>query len=241
MPTQPAGATAATALPPARPVPALSSDGVTNAMRLQILTAEHSSLVATRSLAWNEAFTRVGTYLALLSGAIVALALVGQGAQFGDSFFVFGLVILPVVLFVGETTFVRVGSSNFHDAQCVIGMNRIRAGYLQLAPDLASFFVMGVHDDPLGVGQTMAFEPGAPLFLQLMSASPSVIAVVNSVLVGAILGFALLLLGVVVPVVLSAAILAALAAFVAHSVYGRSRVRQLQADVHPVFPTPPSA
>lgn len=238
MSTQPGGATAATAPPPTRSL--LGSDGVTNAMRLQILTAEHSSLLATRSLAWNEAFTRVGTYLALLSGAIVALALVGQG-EFDDTFFVFGLVILPVVLFVGETTFVRVGSSNFHDAQCVIGMNRIRAGYLLLAPDLAPFFVMGVHDDPAGVGRTMAFEPGLPQRLRLMSASPTVISVVNSVLVGAILGFALLLLDVTVPAVLAATILAALASFAAHSVYGRGRVRQLQGEVQPVFPTPPSA
>jgi hypothetical protein len=241
MSTQPGDPAAPNETTPARPVSALGSDSVTAAMRLQILTAEHSSLVATRSLAWNEAFTRVGTYLALLSGAIVALALVGQNARFGDAFFVFGLVILPVVLFVGVTTFVRVGSSNYHDAQCVIGMNRIRAGYLEIAPDLAPFFVMGVHDDPAGVSQTMSFEPGAPLLLQLLSASPSVVAVVNSVLVGAILSFAMLLLGIQAAAVLAVAILASVVSFITHSAYARRRVRQLQTSIQPVFPSPPNA
>ncbi len=68
----------------AEPGPALrSSDGALTgeaspAMRLQILSTEHWSLLASRSLAWNESFSRAGMFLSTLSGAIVALALVAQ-------------------------------------------------------------------------------------------------------------------------------------------------------------------
>src|SRR5437870_8755880 len=65
------------------------------AMRLQILSTEHWSLLASRSLAWNESFSRAGMYLTTLSGAIVALGLVGGATGFGQSFTLFALVILP--------------------------------------------------------------------------------------------------------------------------------------------------
>ncbi len=241
MSIQPAGPTAATASPPAQPVPALGSDGVTNAMRLQILASEHSSLVAARALAWNEAFARVGMYLSLLSGAIVALALVGQGSSFGQPFFVFGVVILPVVLFVGVTTFLRTGSSNYHDAQCIIGMNRIRAGYLQLAPDLAPFFVMGVTDDSQGVTHTMSFEPGLSQLAHVLAATPAVVIVVDSVLAAAILAFALVLVGVAPAPVMALAVVAFIASFAIHTRYARGRIRHLQAAAQPVFPGQPPA
>ena len=121
-------------------------------MRLQILSTEHWSLLATRSLAWNEAFSRAGMFLATLSGAIVALAIVGPATDFDDGFLLTALVILPVVLFVGIATVVRLGASNYHDAMCVIGMNRIRHAYLELAPDLEPYFVMSSHDDVRGRG-----------------------------------------------------------------------------------------
>ena len=36
-------------------------------VRLQILTTEHWSLLASRGLAWNESFSRAGMYLSTLS------------------------------------------------------------------------------------------------------------------------------------------------------------------------------
>src|SRR5690242_15459715 len=131
----------------AEPGPALrsSENSVTGAaspaMRLQILSTEHWSLLASRSLAWYESFSRAGMFLSTLSGAIVALALVAQASAFGDGFTLFALVILPIVLFIGVATYMRLGVANYHEAMCVIGMNRIRAAYLELAPDLERYFV----------------------------------------------------------------------------------------------------
>src|SRR5437870_7363509 len=168
------------------------------AMRLQILSTEHWSLLASRSLAWNESFSRAGMFLTTLSGAIVALGLVGGATGFGESFSLFALVILPVVLFIGLATWIRLGASNYHEALCVVGMNRIRAAYLQLAPDLERYFVMSAHDDFPGIGVTMGVQPGGGRgfwLAQMLAGTPTVVAILNAVLVGAILAIGAVRLG----------------------------------------------
>ncbi len=164
--------------PNAGPADAGRADTVTPAMRLQILSTEHWSLLASRALAWNEAFSRAGMFLTTLTGAIVALALVAQASAFGDAFTLFALVILPVVLFIGVATSIRLGASNYHEAICVMGMNRIRAAYLELAPDLERFFVMSAHDDLHGMGVTMGVQPGGGRLFwlaQIIAGTPTVV------------------------------------------------------------------
>jgi len=94
-----------------------------------MLTTEHWSLLATRSMSWNEAFSRAAMFLSVLSGATVALALVAQATSFGENFSLFALLLLPVVLFVGVTTFVRLVQVNREDGYWVVGMNRLRHAY----------------------------------------------------------------------------------------------------------------
>src|SRR5258706_6221845 len=179
----------------AEPAPAprigepVTNDDVSPAMRLQILSTEHWSLLASRSLAWNESFSRAGMFLTTLTGAIVALALVAQASQLGEGFTLFALVILPIVLFIGLTTMMRLGTSNYHEAICVMGMNRIRAAYLELAPDLERFFVMSAHDDLPGMGVTMGVQPGGGRLFwlaQIVAGTPTVVTILNSVLAGVI-------------------------------------------------------
>jgi hypothetical protein len=181
----------------APPSPA-SSDAdavVTPALRLQILATEHWSLLASRSLAWNETFNRAAMFLSTVAGAIVALALVAQASDFGSGFRRFALVILPVVLFVGVGTIFRLRASNYHDAICVIGMNRIRAGYLELAPDLERYFVTGTTEDFAGITKTMALEPRQPFLTQMLASTPTMIATLNSILTGAIIAILSIELG----------------------------------------------
>ena len=71
-------------------------------IRLQILSTEHWSLLASRSLAWNESYTRASMYLSTLSGSLVALGLLGGIDGFGDAFVTAALIVMPVDLFVGE-------------------------------------------------------------------------------------------------------------------------------------------
>src|SRR5881397_4314760 len=176
--------------PPTGPAEATPIAEASPSMRLQILSTEHWSLLASRSLAWNESFSRAGMFLTTLTGAIVALGLVGGASGFGEAFTLFALVILPVVLFIGVATWIRLSSSNYHEALCVIGMNRIRAAYLELAPDLERYFVMSAHDDFRGIGVTMGVPPGGGRFFwltQIVAGTPTVVTILNSVLVGAIL------------------------------------------------------
>ena len=100
---------------------------------LTILTTEHWSLLSQRSLAWTETFARGGMFLATLSAAPVALALVGSVMR--DRFIVFAPVVLPVVLFIGLATFVRVVTGDRRRwLRAVQGMNRIRHAYLEMVP-----------------------------------------------------------------------------------------------------------
>ena len=71
------------------------------AAKLQILATEHWSLLATRSLNYTESLGRVNVFLAILSGAVIALALVAQADRFGPTFILIAILTLAVVLFAG--------------------------------------------------------------------------------------------------------------------------------------------
>jgi hypothetical protein len=121
---------------------------------LQILTTEHWSLLATRSLAYNEAFTRAGMFLTALSASMVAIAFVYQADKTGDAVRVFTLVLLAFDLLVGLTTYLRLIETTREDLRCVQGMNRLRHAYFQIAPGIAPYFVTSDRDDLTGVLMT---------------------------------------------------------------------------------------
>src|SRR5487761_938918 len=100
------------------------------AAELQILATEHWSLLATRSLTYTESLGRVNVFLAILSGAVIALALVAQADRFGPTFISIALLTLLVVMFAGVATIARLMQLNRDDHRWVVGMNRLRNGYL---------------------------------------------------------------------------------------------------------------
>jgi hypothetical protein len=233
--------------PGAEPPPALaaggrsefSPDGAPAAIRLQILSTEHWSLLASRSLAWNEAFSRAGMFLSTVAGAIVALALVAQASDFGEEFRQFALVILPVVLFVGIGTVLRMGEANYHDAVCIAGMNRIRAGYLEFAPELARFFVMGTNDDERGIAKTMAVDPQRSPAFHMVASAPMMISTLNSILFGAIVSLLAIQLGVTDLGALAIGAAAFAVGWSLHVLYARRAITRDRARLEPLFPTPP--
>jgi hypothetical protein len=213
------------------------SEATPSAMRLQILSTEHWSLLATRSLAWNEAFSRAGMFLSTLAGAIVALALVAQATDFGEGFRQFALVILPIVLFVGVATTLRIADSNFHDILCVVGMNRIRAGYLELAPDLERYFVMGTTDDERGVFKTMALDPRRPRLVVLLASTPHMISTLNAVVLGAIASLLAIHLGMRDLPALGIGAGAFVVGWLLHAWYARTRIARARTTFEPLFPS----
>jgi len=157
------------------------------ALRAQLLATEHWSLLATRSLSWNESFSRAGMFLTLLSGATVALALVAQATAFGDAFSIFALLLLPVVLYVGVATYVRLTEINNEDLVWVRGMNRLRRAYLELDPDLARHFVTGTTEDAEGFMQTYGAPMKGSAFLHGLVTTPTTIGVVNAAVAAVLL------------------------------------------------------
>jgi hypothetical protein len=148
--------------PPAATVPAgtdpAALDAARRALRVQMLATEHWSLLATRSLSWNEAFARASMFLSLLTGAVVALALVAQATAFGEGFVLFALLTLPVVLFVGLATYVRLLEINNEDYVWVRGMNRLRGAYLDMDPGIADYFITGTTEDAVGIFKTFGSD-----------------------------------------------------------------------------------
>jgi hypothetical protein len=210
-------------------------------IQLQILATEHWSLLASRNLAWNESFTRASMFLSTLSASIVALSLIGGVDGFNDPFFVVALVILPVDLFIGIGTWLRMGAANFHDAITVAGMNRIRAGYLQIAPSLAPYFVMGVHDDARGIGVTMAVPPGTRPFVHLIAGTPTLVMVLNAIVAGGIAAIATFrFVTIAAPVTALFAIAVAVGVLAAEFRSARRKIARSQGALEPMFPTPTS-
>ena len=210
--------------------------GLSPAMRLQILSTEHWSLLASRSLAWNESFSRAGMFLSTLSGAIVALALVAQASDFGEGFRIFALVILPVVFIVGVGTLLRMGIANHHDARCVIGMNRIRAAYMELAPDLERYFVMGTTDDDRGVQLTMGVRPQTPMVVQMLASTPMLVSVLNAILFAAIVAILALQLEISTLTSIGLGAIAFVAAMASFVWYAGRDIAMAMSEHQPRFP-----
>ncbi|HEX5824951.1 MAG TPA: hypothetical protein VFY18_10890 [Candidatus Limnocylindrales bacterium] len=157
---------------------------------IQILATEHWSLLATRSLSWNESFSRAGLFLSVVSATAVALALVAQATSFGPGFIAFALVMLPVDLFVGLATFTRLDEVNLEDVLWVAGMNRIRHAYLEIGPGLAPYFITGATDDPAGVEKTVGIHRPGSVLAHWIVTMPGMVAVIDGVLAGLIVGVA---------------------------------------------------
>jgi hypothetical protein len=167
--------------------PISDRSGVTDSVRVQILATEHWSLLATRGLGWNEVYSRAGMFLNVLSAAVVALALVAQATDFGQGFRTFGYLVLPVVLFVGWTTYIRLTDASYVDLWMVVGMNRLRHAYLELAPELAPFFITAHTDDIDGVMQTLGFGRGGTVS-GIASSTPLLVGTITSVVAGCLAG-----------------------------------------------------
>ena len=163
-------------------------------LSIQILATEHWSLLATRSMSWNESFSRTGIFLSVLSASVVALGLVGGATGFDRAFAVFALALLPLTLFIGVATFVRLDEVNMEDVRWVAGMNRIRHGYLEARPRLEPYFTSGTTDDMIGIGRTFAMTQTptkANTLVHQFVTTPGMVAVVNGVLAAATVGIAL--------------------------------------------------
>src|SRR5215831_14325487 len=163
-----------------QPVPA----GVAPAVRAQLLATEHWSLLATRSTTQSEVLSRISTFLMLVSSSIVSLAQSGQVTRFDGRFITFALLLLGALVVIGTLAQMRVGNASIEDLAHVVGMNRLRAAYVELDPAIERYLVTSAHDDDNGLWQTYNHLAGPRPLLQPLASSGTFITVLNAGLIG---------------------------------------------------------
>ncbi|HEY3116776.1 MAG TPA: hypothetical protein VGK54_08545 [Chloroflexota bacterium] len=158
------------------------------AVRVQMLATEHWSLLATRSMTQSEVLSRITMFLTLVSASIVSLALIGQVTGFDQRFITFALVLLGMVVIVGILTQMRVGNAAIEDLAHVVGMNRLRAAYVELDPAIARYLVTSAHDDDDGLWQTYDHLMRPKQMMGLLASSGTFITFFNAGLIGVFAG-----------------------------------------------------
>ena len=209
--------------------------GGSSQQHVQILATEHWSLLATRSMIWNEIFSRTGTFLTVLSASVIALSLVAQATGFGEGFRMFAFLVLPVVMLLGLATFIRLVEADVEDAWMIIGMNRMRHAYVEIAPELAAYFVTSSNDDEPGIQRTYAFRPHLGV-THLLAGSPVIVGVIDSVLGGVLAAVVGQAVGAPLWLQIVSGVLTGLAMAVALAATGYRRIVRFRRDYRPLFP-----
>lgn len=226
----------------ARPSQATPGDGpLADPRALQILTTEHWSLLATRSLAYNEAFSRAGMFLSFLSASLIVIGFM-VGAQVPSSAMLpVTFVLLLADLYIGAATVGRLLEASAEELQCVRGMNRIRHAYREMVPGLEPYFVSGFHDDARGVLATYGFDarpsPIANLFHGLTT-TIGMVATIDAMIVGALGAVIAIASGGGLVAALLLAVIGFLAGFGTFAFVGMRSALGGQARAEARFPTP---
>jgi uncharacterized membrane protein YuzA (DUF378 family) len=216
--------------------PALSDrSGVTDAVRTQILATEHWSLLATRSMTWNEVFSRASMFFTVLSASVVALALVAQINAFGPGFRLFALLVLPIVLLVGVATVIRLGDCNTEDFRLIGGMNRLRHAYLELAPELEPYFITPHYDDEASILQVYGANQTLRVS-RIVAGTPTLVGAINVVVVGVLAALIADTLGASDAIDVVVGIIAALAAAAGFGMLASRTISAARRTHRPQFP-----
>jgi hypothetical protein len=200
---------------------------------LSALTTEHFTLQSARSATITESLGRSTIYLGSLSASLVAFALIAQGESTVVDFRLFALLILPGLFFLGTVTFVRIVETGIEDTIYAQAINRIRRYYLESAREDARYFALAGNDDIDGVLANMGITASRwrPFF-----SVASVIALINSMVAGALLGVAIDAFSRR-SIALSVGLAVVLIAFVVHYRVGVGRYARALERFTPIFPS----
>jgi hypothetical protein len=149
------------------------------------LTTEHFNLQSARAATISETNGRASIFLGSVSAGLVAIAFAGQASR--TALYTFGLVLFPVLSFLGLVTFERALQASIDDTHLMLRINRIRRYYVEAAPRLAPYLARPSATDTVGaVLHTEGFRSRWQLMVSIVGA----IGVLNSVLLGVTAGFA---------------------------------------------------
>ncbi len=164
--------------------PPPASTDVPQSVRATLLATEHWSLLATRGLTWSEVMSRISIHLTVASASLVVLALVTQASGFGTAFKVLSIGLTASVLILGTLTGVRVHNASVDDASTLMGMNRLRAAYLEIDPSLSDYLVTSWNDDAAGVLKTYTMGVKRNLASHVLGSTTMFLNVTNAIVAG---------------------------------------------------------
>ena len=174
----------------------------------------------------------------MISAIVVALGFAAQaGGGIKQTFTTFGLVALPLAIFLGIATFVRTVEIQREAIVYITGMNRIRWFMAGQAPAALPYLVLPTHDDEVGIyrsqGTGMRLSPPRSRIVFALVQTQGIVAVMTSAVAGVTAGLATSLL-VAGPVAFL------LTLTLLFSYWTRS-LAQLRKAIPPLNPTPPDA
>ena len=208
----------------------------------EVLAAEYSLLGALLGATWSASLSRTSIFLITLSSAGIALGFAAQGGIEDGPFWGIALVVLPIVLFLGVTTFVRVVQLQREAIIYIAGLNRIRRFMQDSAPAAAPYFVLPRHDDFAATfrspGTGMAGRPPRFQLLNLIAQTQGIVGVITSAVAAAFAGMAAAPLGPVVAIAVVSP-LAFVLVLAALMVYWQRSLRDVVSSMRPLYPTPP--
>ena len=152
------------------------ADGDPRPAAVTFVTTEHFTLQGARSSTISESTSRASVFLGAVSGGLIALGLVATAARTGVAFYMFGLILLPTLAFVGLATFHRVLQTGTEDLAYARRIARLRDYYVDHAPELAGYLLNPAERLPtpgLGIG----------LWQQFLTVA-GMVAVITAVLAG---------------------------------------------------------
>jgi len=210
--------------------------GLNDPRAVDILTTEHWSLLSARALGYQEMFGRATIFVTILSATVIALTLMAQATHFSRDTLIVGLLLVSVALFIGLLTFIRSVAINYEDAVWVTGMNRLRHAYLQIVPELEPFFVTahGLNEDRKALAH--GAMQGAPNLARSLTTTSSVVAALNSILVGSLASDVATLCGAGLAIVATSGVTVSLVSAILHVGYA-ARFRRRHAPVPDAMPS----
>jgi hypothetical protein len=149
-----------------------------------LLATEHWSLLGTRSMTWAEVMNRITILLTVAGAGLVVLALVAQSNGFTKPFWVLAIGLNASILTLGTLTGIRVSLASQEDAQLILGMNRLRAAYVELAPEIAPYLTASAADDRAGMIQTYTLGAPRPIWAHVLGSTNFFLSTINSILAG---------------------------------------------------------
>ena len=228
--------------PPDGPTPEGSpADPFADPRAMQILATEHWSLLATRSLAYNESFTRSGMFLTFLSATLIVIGFLVGAQGLSPDVLPIVLMLLLADLFVGVVTVGRLIDASAEELQTVRGMNRIRHAYRDMVPSLEPYFVSGFHDDAQGVLSTYGYAHHGGVLGNLFHGLTTIIgmiATIVSLVFAAICGLVAAGVGATIDLAMAVAIVGFVMAFATFIALGNRLAFRGQDRIESRFPTP---